>query len=440
MVMLMINSTNLPKKNATVTADASIKHQTIDGFGGSGAYCEGLLKNLKEPTRTEATNLLFTDLGTSIHRLRAWTKIESPANSSYNFNTDEDQVWTATQAKERGVTQFMASVWSPPAWMKSNGQETNGGSLLPSMYQAFANYLAAYVKGYQQYHNINISYISIQNEPDWVAKWETCIYTPEQMRDVIKVVGETFAAENITTKILIPETAFVSNAPKYISTIMADPEATKYVDVFANHLYEDTSFFNPDGAIPFLQAVAKLGTQYNKPIWQTEYSYLKTPDAGTFKEALFTAQHIHNVLTYENGSAYLVWGLFWTNSSPGGGLIIISEDGSSYTITPKFYAAKQYFKFIRPGSKRIRVVANNPNILASAYIDETNGNVTIVAINKGQIPVTTTFNLKNVATAPFKQYRTSISENCAYLGNIAVSNRSFNATLPPESITTFTAT
>jgi glucuronoarabinoxylan endo-1,4-beta-xylanase len=332
----------------------------------------------------------------------------------------------------------MASVWTPPAWMKSNGQETNGGYLLPSMYQAFANYLAAYVKGYQQYHNINISYISIQNEPETVASYATCTYTPEQMRDVVKVVGATFAAQNITTQILIPETASVSDAPGYISTIMADPNAAQYVDVFASHIY-DIPFSNPNAGISSLQAVAKLSTQYNKPIWQTEYYDMSTADAGTFEEALYTAEQINNVLTYESASAYLVWGLFWPDSSPAGGLITIGMYGR-YTVTPKFYAAEQYFKFIRPGSKRIEAASNNFNILASAYIDETNGNVAIVAINKGQIPVTTTFNLKNVAATSFKQYQTSASENCTYLGNIAVSNNSFNATLPSESITTFVAT
>jgi glucuronoarabinoxylan endo-1,4-beta-xylanase len=306
------------------------------------------------------------------------------------------------------------------------------------MYQAFANYLAAYVKGYQQYHNINISYISIQNEPEMNVPYQSCLYTPTQMEDIVKVVGETFAAENITTKIVIPETAVLSDAPDYISTIMSDPNASKYVDVFASHIY-DIPFFDPDAGISSLQTVAGLATQYNKSIWQTEYCYLETLYAGTFEEALYTAEQINNVLTYMNGSAYLVWGLFWPNDGTGQGLITIpSYNASSYTVTPKFYAVKQYFKFIRPGSKRIEAASNNPNILASAYMNETNGNVTIVAINNGSISITTTFNLKNVATASFKEYQTSASENCAYIGNIAVSNNSFNATLPPQSITTFT--
>jgi glucuronoarabinoxylan endo-1,4-beta-xylanase len=446
-VVLMTNSANLSRKNATVTVDGLIEYQTIDGFGGSGAYEEGLLKNLQEPKRTEAANLLFSDLGTSIYRLRAWTKIESVNDDddpnhfnwpAFNFNTDQDQVWTAIQAKNRGVTRFIASVWSPPGWMKDTGIETNGGYLLPNMYEEFAEWLAAYVIGYKTYHGIDIGWVSIQNEPDYTAIWESCKYTPEQMKDVIKVVGTKFSKEGINTKIVIPETTGSSEAIGFISTIMSDPEAAKYVDVFANHIY-NTDFFSPDTRISSLQAIAKLGNQYNKPIWQTEYCSGDIPEAGTFKEALFIAQHIHNVLTHENGSAYLVWGLFWHTDSPSGGLVIIRKDGTNYIITPKFYAAKQYFKFIDPGSKRIAVVANNSNILASAYMNRTNGNVTIVAINKSQNPITTTFNLRNVTVDSFKQYRTSTSENCKYIGDIAASNNFLNVDLPSESITTLAA-
>jgi O-glycosyl hydrolase len=444
----------LETNSATVTVNGSIKYQTIDGFGGSGAYYEGWLKSMTDPARSQVVNLLFSDLGTSIYRLRAWTKIERTNDNSdpdnfnwtaFDFSTTgpyaDAQVWTAQQARDKGITKFIASVWSPPGWMKDNNQETNGGHLRTDMYEEFAEWLAAYVIGYKNYHNITIGWISIQNEPNFkTPDWETCEYTPEEMRDVIKVVGAKFEAEGITTKIVVPETTGSSNAPSYLSTIMSDPEAAQYVDVFANHLYEDhiATFFNPDPRIPYLTQVAGYGTLYNRSIWQTEYC-CGDSEAGTFKEALYTAHNIHNVLTYGNGSAYLVWGLFWDDSGPGQGLIIIPNYGaSSYTVTPKFYAAKQYFKFISPGSKRIGVISNNASILVSAYMDAAHGNVTIVAINKVQNSIGTTFNLMNVSVTSFKQYRTSASENCAYIGSIAVSNNSFNVTLPAESITTFT--
>ncbi|MGB9622717.1 MAG: glycoside hydrolase family 30 beta sandwich domain-containing protein, partial [Candidatus Bathyarchaeia archaeon] len=154
---------------------------------------------------------------------------------------------------------------------------------------------------------------------------------------------------------------------------------------------------------------------------------------GTFKEALATAHHIHNVLTVENASAYFVWGLFWYMK---GGLISINPSDNSYRINPAFYAVKQYSGFITPGSRRIYAASGIQKILVSAYLNEADNHVTIIIINESQDTVSMKINLKNVSHSSFKQYRTSKSENCAYVGDITVSNSLLDVTAPPESIIT----
>lgn len=427
-----------------IEVDGAKRYQIIEGFGGSGAYYEWLLRNLREPYRTIVADLLFSDLGISIYRLRAWTKIESVNDDSdpnnfnwkaFNFTTDQDQVWNAIEAKKRGVTKFIASVWSPPAWMKSNMQETNGGYLLPEMYEEYAEWISAYIQGYARYHGIDIGWIGIQNEPDYTATWETCVYTPEQLKDLIKVVGRRFEKEGITAKIVVPETSGVQNAIRYIEAILSDPEAARYVDIFAVHLY-DIPFTNPDEGIPWLKALSSYCTRYGKPLWMTEYSYLDFPLAGTYEEALYTAQHIHNTLVYGNASVYLVWELFWYR---GTGLISISKDGDHYNVTPKYYAVKQFFKFIDPYSVRIDAKSSSSQLLVSAYLNEGNGDLTIVAINRGRSDITAKITLKNLTPPPYlKHYRTSRTENCKYIGDITVRDGAIELVLPPESITTLT--
>jgi len=427
-----------------IEVDGAKRYQRIEGFGGSGAYYEWLIRNLREPYRTEVADLLFSDLGISIYRLRVWTGIERANDDddpnhfnwdAFNFTTDQDQVWNAIEARRRGVAKFIASVWSPPAWMKSNMQETNDGYLLPEMYEEYAEWISAYIIGYKKYHGIDIGWVSLQNEPEYTATWETCIYTPEQLRDLIKVVGRKFEREGITAKILIPETSGVQNAMRYIETIMSDPEAARYVDIFAVHLY-DISFLSPDQGVAWLKGLSSYCTRYSKPLWMTEYSYLDFPYAGTYEEALYTAWHIHNTLVYGNASAYLVWELFWYR---GTGLISISRGGDNYNVTPKYYAVKQFSKFINPGSVRVDAKSDNPQILISAYLDERSGDVTIVMINRGRSDVDTRISLKNfIPLSSLKQYRTSRTEECRYIGDITVKDNSLEVTLPPESITTLT--
>jgi O-glycosyl hydrolase len=152
--------------------------------------------------------------------------------------------------------------------MKSNMQETNDGYLLPEMYEEYAEWMSAYITGYKRYHGIDVGWVSLQNEPEYTATWETCIYTPEQLRDLIKVVGKKFEKEGITAKILIPETSGVQNAIRYIETIMFDPEVARYADAFAVHLY-DIPFLNPDQGVAWLRGLSSYRTRYNKSLWMT---------------------------------------------------------------------------------------------------------------------------------------------------------------------------
>jgi len=448
-VFLTFIYSEITKGKATITIDGYVIYQEIEGFGGAGAYYESLIRNLREPQRSEVLDLLFSELGINIYRLRVWTRIEpeNDDNDPNNFNwsrfyfssASDAQVWTAQQAKARGVTKFMASVWSPPGWMKNTGREPGGGYLLPEMYQEFAEFLAAYIIGYKEKFGIEIGWISIQNEPDFSTEgWETCTYTPEQMRDVIKVVGAKLRAEGLSTQIMAPETAGCSSALNYIRVIMSDPVAAQYVKVFTHHLYGG-DYYEPDEKISAMKELAKTREIYYRPIWQTEYS--DGEYRGTLKEALATAHHIHNVLTFENASAYLFWSLFWPNE---GGLITIYPNNNSYRVNPVYYAFKQYSKFIQPGSRRIYANSSNPKLLVSSYLyeieyaDEIIQHVTIVFINENNYPINTKIEFKNLSLLnnSFKQYRTSKSENCAYIGEVTASDNILEVVIAPQSVTT----
>jgi hypothetical protein len=56
---------------------------------------------------------------------------------------------------------------------------------------------------------------------------------------------------------------------------------------------------------------------------------------------------------------------------------------------PKYVAAKHYFRFIRPGARRVSVaVPPGGDLLASAYLHETDGRLTLVVINAAREPRT----------------------------------------------------
>ena len=54
-----------------------------------------------------------------------------------------------------------------------------GGKLLDKYKNLYADYLVKYIKAYEK-ENINIDYITVQNEPNAIQLWESCLYSPEE--------------------------------------------------------------------------------------------------------------------------------------------------------------------------------------------------------------------------------------------------------------------
>ena len=62
---------------------------------------------------------------------------------------------------------LMGSPWSPPVWMKDNGNSI-GGSLLGRYYAVYAKYFVRYLQAMQT-NGIAVDAVTIQNEPQYGA-------------------------------------------------------------------------------------------------------------------------------------------------------------------------------------------------------------------------------------------------------------------------------
>ena len=49
---------------------------------------------------------------------------------------------------------------------------------------------------------VDVYAVSPENEPEWPQWYVSCVYTPEEMRDVIIALGQRFETEGLDTKIL----------------------------------------------------------------------------------------------------------------------------------------------------------------------------------------------------------------------------------------------
>ncbi len=163
------------RAQSTGTVDWTKAAQEIDGFGASAAFhMADNLMGFPDPQRAEVLDALFSDTkGAGLSIVRnfvgdggSWGSSTNgpspsiePEEGTWNWTGDEDEIWFMREAAARGCTRYMSTVWSPPAWMKTNNNVV-GGRLRPDKYQAFAEYLSMYVRGYKEHHDIDIYAIS----------------------------------------------------------------------------------------------------------------------------------------------------------------------------------------------------------------------------------------------------------------------------------------
>jgi O-glycosyl hydrolase len=386
----------------TVTINWSDVHQQIDGFGASSAATgDGI-------TNTQADLFWSTTSGVGLSLLRV--QIES--NGTY------PDLATMQKAQDRGV-KIWGTPWSPPASMKSNGSTTNGGSLLASDYQAYANYLSSYVLGLKNSYGINLYALSIQNEPDYTATWDSCIWTGQQFHDFLRNnLLPTFSKNGVTAKIIMPE----ESGWKFdlATATLNDSVTAAGVSIIAGHNYDGAS------AAPY-----PLGQNQGKHLWETEVSTFETFDPS-MTNGLKWAKKINDWMTIANANAWHYW---WLIDGNGDNEALLGPSGQT---TKRLYVMGNYSKFVRPGYYRIGTSASPVGgVLVSAYKNTSSGKFAIVAINQNTSAVTLDFVLSGFTANTVVPWVTSASLNLAQQSSITVGGSAFVTTLPAASVTTF---
>lgn len=407
-----LNAQGMPAK---VKIDKNIAYQKVTGFGGFVCSPQFAYNHM---TTTEIQKLwgAGSEAGYNIMRLYI------PEQSS-SWNT---VLATAQLAKSMGLTIF-ASPWTMPAAWKTNNHvnavytDSNGvqqiGYLKPEHYQDYALYLNSFVT-YLANNGVTLDYISIQNEPDEMAQYQGCIWSPAQIATFVKDYGHL-----INCKVIAPESVgFTDN----FSNAFLDPATMANFEVYGGHQYGN------------MQSVYKQFQNYNKEIWQTEYlinwNSNQTPrdfswntDAFTFAKSVNNAL-LGNVNAWIHYSAKRYYGLM--------------GDGSYGTvsgeITKRGYILSQYAKNTT-GKTRIdsKWEVTGGTLEGSSYISQDGNQITLVVINSSSNTYDLKVDLPFFTTSGTKSI-TSQSQNIVSTP-FSFSTASFrpNVQISPSSVMTF---
>ncbi len=380
-----------PPPPLSATIDPTQTFQTIEGLGGAIAFYNGWVT--AHPYRQEIYTNAFAGLNLSMLRLGNWFRYQGTAN----FDPDAPGfVANANLVLGHPVPVYMSS-WAPPAFLKSNGQVGNGGTLVITNggygYTNFADYWYDSLLAYRS-NGVSPTWISIQNEPDWAASYDSCVFHPNE--DTVK--GTNYASyskaldavfQRLTNlpappKLLGPEVVGIgfNDVQNYAATM----HAGSFYGV-AHHLYGGSTDGTPDGYNGALRALTNVFP--TKPRFMTEYGV---------SDMVEQANLIHNVLTVEQASGYNYWSLIWPGTN--GGLIQIENpfDASRKSWTnappgtptqshgwwfaPPYWAMKHFSYFIQPGYQRVAAACSDTNILASAFRSPDGLRLVVVFINR----------------------------------------------------------
>jgi len=379
----------------TITVNKAKTYQSMDGFGyaltGGSAM---LIDKMGAPARAKLLSELFGTNGNSIGVSYLRISVGSSDLDDHVFSYDDlpagetdQQLKKFSLANDEGhlipvLKQILAinpkikilvSPWSPPAWMKTNG-ETHGGNLKPEYYQTYAQYFVKYIKGMKT-HGISIDALTIQNEPLNPKNNPSMVMeAPEQADFIIKALGPALKKAMLKTKIVLYD--HNADRPDYPISILDNKEAAKYIDGSAFHLY--------GGKIDTLTSVHNAHPDKNLYFteqWVGAPGNLKNELKFHIKELIIGAPRnwCRNVLEWNMASDQNQ-----EPHTPGGcdrclGAITITKD--KVTRNPAYYIIAQAAKFVRPGSKRVEsnLLPQLPNV---AFVTP-KGETVVIVYNNG---------------------------------------------------------
>lgn len=248
-------SDNKEQEWALINVFPDIEYQEIKGFGG--AFTEAAsttLDKLSNKNRKKILELYFdkeNGIGYNFGRvhinscdfsLENYTCVDEGDEILATFNISRDEkslIPMIKDAMKYNEIEMFASPWSPPPYMKTNGQMNEGGKLKEEYRELWAEYFVKFIEKYKE-AGIEISTVSVQNEPKAIQRWDSCVYTAEEERDFVKnYLGKKM--QDIGVKILFWD----HNKERIVErakVILSDEEASKYISGIAFHWYSGDHF------------------------------------------------------------------------------------------------------------------------------------------------------------------------------------------------------
>lgn len=394
-----------------VEIDPALRHQTMRGFGASGAWWPNYVAEFPPADRDRILRLLFTSAGAdlSIYRynlpagegkdvtdpLRRTAQVEvSPGK--YDFERDWKARRILREVRALGVERYVLFSKSAPPRMLRNGKvsggENGGSNLKPEAREDFARYLLDLTEHYTREFGLPHVVLSPINEPQW--NWgkdrrhqEGCYFEPDEMAAMVRTLIEAKGRRRglDAVEIEAPESGEWKNRNyDFARALFDDPVIAAGMKTFAVHSY----WSSKDDRARF---TTWFRERYpDKALAMTEYCQMEHGHDLGIESALRMADVMHEDLVTAGVDTWQWWLCVF-----GGGykdaLIYAHPKTRKIEPTKRLWAMGNFSRFVRPGATRIEAKtgagAGRTDLRISAYLTPNERGVALVVVNPGEARV-----------------------------------------------------
>lgn len=181
----------------------SVTYQTFEGFGGALTEAAGhvygqmkqeqkreMLREYFEPDQMayRMVRIPIDSCDFSLGHYEAVEDAEDRTFAGFQLERVEKTILPMLDDAQEiygGGLEIMLTPWSPPAYMKTNGERNNGGALKTSYKKTWADYICRYIREYRN-RGYLVRRVSLQNEPKAVQTWDSCVYTAREEKEFLR--------------------------------------------------------------------------------------------------------------------------------------------------------------------------------------------------------------------------------------------------------------
>jgi len=370
---LLVGAISSHAATITVTVD-STRYQTVTGFGA--AACWGAMRPMDDVNVIKLLYGADSPVGLNIVRMEISPNLKGDITAQ-DIGWDTPYDWhgylsVIREAKRRGAIVY-GCPWSPPGDYKTNGiagggnSESQGykrGELRTDCYDKFFDWLNTYLV-YMRTNGAAVDVVSLQNEPDWWVDYSGCLYTPQQLHDLVAKSASRLKKNAYKVRLMSGES--LNYTPAYSDILLDDPATEKYIDILGGHLYGNPPLDN-------MAKAAVKAAEKGKEVWMTEHSFendKNRPGLPTWHEELLFAEELNESML-AGATAYVYWYMLAHWSFVGTGEAE-HQPGNDYgKLLRRGYVMSHFAKHVtgstRLGTKASVQVKTGSAFQTSAYV------------------------------------------------------------------------